>query len=802
YKEKMMEESINTFNGNNVGESVETKRKSQRFDRIKKKLLSTPIYLCPERAYLVTDYFKHHDDVKDPMVIRKAKALRHILSHKSVHIYPDELIVGNMGSRRISALIQPELVGIFMSEELLWIDKRKTTPFQIPWADRLKLLFRVFPYWLTRNMVFRAFYPHIFRLIDYAADQLNATYYLIHEAGGIGHFLPNYEKMLKLGVKGYLKAMDGKEGDLHQAARIVCEGLADFAARMAQEAERLAAGEKNTIRAQELKEIARICHKVPREPAKTFHEALQSLWLTHMAVNLEGLNSAISFGRMDQYLYPYYRRDLEEGRITPERARELLLCFSAKATEHVFLLSERTSQYHGGFLVVQAAIVGGMDQNGKDAVNDLTWLFLDVMEESGLRDPNYQARVHSGSPEDYLERVVDVARKGGGVPAFFSDEASIAALTRHGYSLQEARNYATVGCVELALPGKSFFSTDAGLFNLPICLELALNSGKRLNGRRQTGVATPDPESFTSIDQMIEAFRVQVDNMVARMIGFQQIIEKGNRDYHPTPLSSLLVDGCIESGKDVTAGGAMYNSSGIQGIGVADVADSLAALDDVVFKRRKYTMADILKALRANFSSDPKIQAELLNAPKYGNDQATPDGYADLVVRIFHKALAMYRNTRGGPYVPGFYSVTSHVAFGKRVGALPSGRRAGEPFASSLGPGNGKDRLGPTAVLNSAAHVDSTLAPNGYALNLRFDPGTLAGDRGIDIMCALVRGFFDSGGMQMQLNVLDPEMLKDARVNPGKYPGLVVRVAGYCAYFDDLHDLAKQEIIARTRLEI
>ncbi|MBN2538490.1 MAG: formate acetyltransferase, partial [Deltaproteobacteria bacterium] len=216
----------------------------------------------------------------------------------------------------------------------------------------------------------------------------------------------------------------------------------------------------------------------------------------------------------------------------------------------------------------------------------------------------------------------------------------------------------------------------------------------------------------------------------------------------------------------------------------------------------KYTMPQVLKALRANFSSDPKMQAELLNAPKYGNDHAIPDGYADLVVRIFHKALAMHRNTRGGPYVPGFYSVTSHVAFGKRVGALPSGRRAGEPFASSLGPGNGKDRLGPTVVLNSVAHVDSTLAPNGYALNLRFDPNTLAGDRGIEIMHALVRGFFDSGGMQMQINVLDHEMLKDARVHPGKYPGLVVRVAGYCAYFDDLHDSAKQEIITRTRLQI
>ena len=782
--------------------TLEHKEQSQRFERIKQQLLSTPVHLCPERAYLVTDYFGHHDDPTEPMVIRKAKALRHLLRHKSVRIYPDELIVGNVGSQRISALIQPELSGVFMSGDLLWIDKRKTTPLRIPWRDRLKLLFRVFPYWLVRNMPFRAFFPRFRQLLRYVVEQLNATYYLINEAGGIGHFLPNYEKMLKLGVKGYLEIMVGKEGDLHRAARIACEGLVDFASRLAEEAERLAAAEENTARAAELNEIARICHKVPSGPAETFHEALQSLWLTHMAVSLEGLNSAISFGRMDQYLYPYYRCDLEECRINPERARELLLCFSAKATEHVFLLSEGVSQYHGGYLVVQAAIVGGMDREGKDAVNDLTYLFLDVMEESGLRDPNYQARIHAGSPDSYLRRVADVARKGNGVPALFNDEAAIASLVAHGYPVEEARNYGVVGCVELALPGKSFLSTDAALFNLPLCLELALNRGRRLKGRQQVGAATPDSASFTSIDQVIEAFRAQVEHMVARMIGDLQVIEKGNSDYHPTPFSSLLVDGCLESGQDVTGGGALYNSSGIQGVGVADMADSLAALDEVVFQRHKYTMPQVLKALRDDFASAPEVRAELLKAPKYGNDHTLPDDYANLVVRSFHSALARHRNTRGGSYVPGFYSVTCHVAFGQRVGALPSGRRAGEPFAASLGAANGRDRLGPTALLNSVAHIDSTLSPNGYALNLRFDSRTLAGDQGVNILTALAKGFFESGGMEMQLNVLDPDMLEDARRNPGKYPGLVVRVSGYCAYFDDLPDAAKQDIIARTCLEV
>jgi formate C-acetyltransferase len=774
---------------------------SERFRRIKRELLSMPVYLCPERALLITEFFKKHDDPSDGMPVRMAKALRYLLSRKSVHIYPGELIVGNVGSRRISAITQPELAGVFMTEDLLWIERRRTTPLLISWPDRLRFLFQIIPYWLTRNMNFRAF-KNRRHLLRYIREQLNPTYYLINEAGGIGHFLPNYEKMLRLGVKGYLESMRGKEGDLYEAARIACEGITVFAGRLADEAERLAAAEGDPERKKELKELARICLKVPAEPAETFHEALQSLWLTHLAVNLESLNSAVSFGRVDQYLYPYYAGDIKEGRLTREEARELLLSFTAKAAEHVFLLSERISQYHGGYLVVQAAIVGGTDREGRDAVNDLTYLFLDVMEEAGLRDPNYQARVHAGSPDEYLRRVADVARKGNGMPAVFSDEAAVASLVYHGYPLEEARNYGVVGCVELALPGNSFFSTDAGLFNLPLCLELALNRGRRFGHRRRVGVATPDPSSFRGMDQVIEAFRRQVDYMVERMIADFRVVEGGNRDYHPTPLSSMLVDGCLESGRDLTAGGARYNSSGIQGVGVADVADSLAALDEVVFRKRKLSLQEVLEALREDFARFPRVRAELAGAPKYGNDISLADDYADLAVHIFHDALSGHRNTRGGPYVPGFYSVTCHVAFGRHVGALPSGRGAGKPLAASLGPANGCDRLGPTALLRSVARVDSRLMPNGCALNLRFDPQNLSGEEGADILAALMRGYFAQGGMQVQFNIIDPEVLEDARRNPGKYPGLVVRVAGYCAYFDDLPDATKAEIVSRTRLRL
>jgi formate C-acetyltransferase len=782
--------------------AVATAARSARFARIKQELLGSRVHLCPERAYLVTEFARHHDDPSQPMIVRRAMATRFILQSKPVKVWPDELIAGNMGGHRISALMQPELSGVYMGTELPWIDRRKTTPLQMSWQDRLRMLFDVLPFWLFRNMPFLAFYPRMGRFLRYAGEQLKARYYLINEAGGIGHFLPDYGKVLRLGVNGYLDLMEGRGGDIYRAARIACQGLLDYAWHVADEAERLAREETEPGRKEELQQIARNCRRVPANPAGSFHEALQSLWLTHMAVCLEGINSAVSFGRLDQYLYPFYKHDLEAGRITREQAKELLLCFSAKAAEHVFLLSESVSQYHGGYLVVQAAIVGGMDREGNDATNELTSILLDVMEESGLRDPNYQARVHRGSPDEYLERVLEVARSGHGVPAVFSDEASVQSLVDNGYPVEEARDYAVVGCVELALPGRSFLSTDAALVNLPICLEMALNSGRLLGGGGRKGASTGDVGDFASIDDAIKAFESQVNFMVSRLVDDIQVAERGNRDYHPTAFSSMLVAGCLESGKDITAGGALYNGSGVQGVGLADVADSLAALQTLVFEKKKYSIRQVVKALKDDFRSYPEMRAEMLAAPKYGNDQALPDGYACQVAEIFYRALGKHTNTRGGRYVPGFYSVTCHVAFGGLTGALPSGRKRGEPFASSIGAGNGRDRLGPTALLNSVSCIEPRLSPNGYALNLRFDPAMVEGERGIKVLGALVRGFFEKGGMELQFNILDPEMLEDACRHPGKYPGLVVRVAGYCAYFDDLPQRSKLEIIQRTRLKI
>jgi pyruvate formate-lyase/glycerol dehydratase family glycyl radical enzyme len=773
----------------------------ERLETIRQDLLNSKNELCPERAYLITEFFKHHNDRSEPVVVQKARALAYLLEHKKVSIFPGELIVGNAGTGRKVCIIQPELASTFMAQELLWIDRRKTNPFKISLKDRLKLMTGVIPYWLRWSMPIRMFHNPA-KMPGYIKHQLHPTYYLINEAGGIGHFLPDYEKIIKLGTRGYMESMEGLDTDLAAAARIVCGALERWAERLAGEAERLAAVETDENRGDELLEIARICRKVPRRPAETLQEALQSMWTTHLAVMLESLNSAVSFGRIDQYLCPYYQKDIDSGRLTREQATELMLLFSAKATEHVFLLSKMISEYHGGFLVVQAAIVGGTDGDGGDATNPFTYVMLDVMEKHRMRDPNYQARVHKGSPAQYLERALDVARKGFGAPALFNDGAVVAALVEHGFPVEDARNYGIVGCVEPSIPGKSFLSTDAGLFNLPICMELALNEGRRWRSRIRSGAATADPAGFQDIDDVIDAFQVQLDHQVDRMIDDFHMVEKGNMDYHPTPLSSMLVEGCLESGRDLTEGGATFNSSGIQGVGVADVADSLAALEKLVFREKRYTMAEVTEALRGDFEGREALRVELTRAPKYGNEDRQADGYADLVVRMFHDSLARHRSNRGGDYVPGFYSVTCHVAFGAVTGALPSGRKAGQPFGNGVGPACGADRSGPTALLNSVSSLDSSLMPNGNALTLRFDPADVRGEKGVNVLVGLTKGFFERGGMELQMNVLDPEMLQDARSHPGKYPELVVRVAGYCARFDDLPDSTKQEIVNRTRLKV
>ncbi len=781
---------------------------SDRVQEINRRLLEAPPALSAERALLVTRFFKRHADPGEPVVLRKASALAWLLQRKAVRIRPRELLVGCFTEHVVGGNLYPELHGLGMLEDLFVFERRQPNPLRVARGDRRRLLLQVAPYWLPRFLAVRAFGP--LRAVPFALSQLNATSHLVNETGGIAHFVPDYQGLVDRGTSGLRAeatarfaevAPDSEEAAFLRAVDRALQGLEDFAAGYRAEAERQAAAEREPERRAELLRIADACGRVPTQPARTLHEGLQSILFAQIALNLESLDHAISPGRLDVILEPLYRADIEAGRLDRGAAYELLGLFALKLCEVVPVFSRRTTRFHGGMFNGQVVVVGGVDPTGEDVTGEVTWLLLELMDALRTRQPNYHARIHPGSPAPYRRRIAQALAAGAVSPAVYNDDAVIGAMRARGFPVAEARDYATVGCVEPVPAGQAFLSTDAALFNLPLCLELALNEGRRFGRRKRVGAATPPAEEMGSAEELAAAFEAQVRHGIGRLLGELRVIERANRDHHPTPLTSALVRGCVEKGLDASAGGARWNGSGIQGVGAPEVGDSLAAVEHVVFGQGRATMAEVVGACRSGFAGAEALRARLLRAPRYGNDDEAADRWTARVVEIYADALQGERNTRGGDYAPGFYSVTSHQAFGDVVGALPTGRRRGEPFSSGISPGNGAERRGPTASLSSAARLPLERAGNGVNFNLALAPWTVGGQGGPATLQALIDGGFAAGAMQVQVNVLDPAVLVEARDHPGRHPGLLVRVSGYSAYFDDLSPQIKQEIIDRTLFE-
>ena len=782
---------------------------SERVRRLHQKVLHTPPALCAERAVLVTDYFRRRANRKKPVVQQKAEALAHILRHKRATIYPDELLVGSFCSHRVGGGLLPELHGVAMLEDLFVFPHRQVNPIAVSKDTRYKLLFKVLPYWLPRFLALKIRPRH--RAVRFVVDQLNATRYLINETGGISHFVPDYGRLLALGTTGYRAeanqrlqqvAPDSAEAQFLQAVVIVCDGLDDFAANYATEARNQAKAEANRARQEELELVAQICDRVPSQPARSLHEALQCLVFAQIALNLESLDNSVSPGRLDQILWPYYEGDRLAKKLTQPQALELLGCYAVKLCEIVPIFSRRVSRFHGGMFNGQVVVVGGRDEKGDDATNEITYLLLLLMDQLRTRQPNYHARLHKGSPDGYRCQIAKTLAAGAVSPALYNDEVITPILQSRGVSDKDALNYALVGCVEPVAAGKSYFSTDAALTNLPLCLELALNGGRRFNHWRRLGIATPPAEECTSIEEVLDLFSQQVDYLVEQLLADLWSVERANAEYHPTPLTSMLLDGCMEKACDASAGGARYNGSGVQAVGIVDIGDSLTALECVVFRDGKATMAEVIEACKRDFQGNEVLLARLRHAPKFGNDDAMADGFVARVMELFANCIAGRENSRGGAIAPGFYSVTSHQGFGEKVGAMPSGRRSQTPFSSGISPANGVRRSGPTAALRSMASLPLHRAQNGINFNLELAPWAVSGAEGSKTMQRLLDGAFRAGCMQLQVNVLDPKVLIDARNNPGKHPGLLVRVSGYSAYFDDLSPSMKQEIIDRTVYEL
>ena len=777
----------------------------ERIDRLKKAVMSSKPDICPERALIWTDYFRSRKNRKKSPYISIAEALSEVLRRKSIMIHDDELIVGNFSSKRVGGSIFPELHGIPVLLDLFTFEKRKTNPLEINPKDKWSLL-KIIPFWLFKFLAMKA-YKSPLKTISLIMDQMKGHYYLINEAGGISHFTPDYESLIKYGTEGYMKKVEEAQmktekysgsWNFYEGIKIICEGLAGFGQRYSDLAGQLALTETDDTRKKELEEISLVCRNVPKYGAKNFHEALQSIFFTQIALNLESLDNAVSPGRMDQYLFPYYIKDMKRGILTREKAKELLSCFSIKMSEIIPVFSRHLTQFHGGMFNGQVVTVGGTDSAGCDATNELSYIFLEIMDELRMRQPNYHARINTGSPEEYLKKIYTILSNGGNSPALYCDETIIEIMIKNGYTVEDARNYSGVGCVEPVCQGKSFASTDAALFNLPVILELTLNGGRRLGSIFRTGAKTPAISSMKSMTDLTNAFSIQLKHRLNRLIDDMKAIESANFRFHPTPLTSMLIDGCIEKGACSTGGGARYNFSGIQCVGPVDTGDALRAIEKAVYEENILTLPDIVKMLKRNFP-DENTRQNMKKIPKFGNDDPAADRWTKFAIDTFSSQIRSFgKNTRGGDYTTGLYSVTAHEYFGRITGALPHGRRRGTTFSSGISPINGVDIKGPTAILNSINRLDFSVAANGINFNMKFTPLALRGVEGIKALESLVKTYFKRGGMQVQINILDPAVLIEARDNPDKYPGLLVRVSGYSAYFNDLSPAMKDEIISRS----
>ena len=779
--------------------------------RLRDNMLSQKPRMCAERAAIYTEVYRRNES--DPMIVRRSKALRELLETMTIYILDGELIVGNQASTPRSAPVYPETESRYILQDGLdTFEGRRYDPFVVT-PEVQETLEDVLPQWLGRtveDVAARKMPAHTYWLTDEIPHSVYHSQ--IHLRGGIGHIAGGFERVLARGFDGLrreaeerLIALDLSEPDslerhdFYRAAIITCDGVARFAERYAELARKLAAQEGHAERKAELEKIAQVCDQVPARPARTFHEAVQAIWFSHLLLQIESNGLGVSPGRIDQYLYPYYEQDLAAGEISREEAQALIECFWVKCEEIKRVYDTLSAQNFSGYTTGLNVTIGGQKADGTDAANAVSYMCLEAQYRLKTAHPNFTVRYHNKIPDDLLHRACQVVRQGTGMPEFLNDEAHIPSIINRGVTLRDARGYTNIGCVEPAVPGKTCSWSNAAMFNLGKCLELALNDGRCLLCGEQIGPRTGDPEAFESIADVMSAYQEQVRYFVKQMVISLNAIDVTHRELLPTPYLSLLVDDCVERGQDVTAGGAHYNFTSPQGVGVADVADSLAAIKKLVFEERSVSWGDLLAALSSDFEGREELRQTLINAaPKYGNDDDYVDQFARFAGRVYCEEVEQYRNPRGGVYNPGLYPVSAHVPMGKNVAALPSGRKATTPLADGVSPTHGSDKKGPTGVINSVGKLDHIIASNGTLLNQKFHPKVLEDEKGLRSLGDLIRSFFDMRGKHIQFNVIDSDTLRQAQKTPEQYAGLAIRVAGYSAFFTQLSRDMQDDIIERT----
>ncbi len=779
-----------------------------RIQKLRNQSLKAVPAVSAERALLVTEFYRDLAPAATPVPVLRALAFRHILENKAVVIGDGELIVGERGPAPKATPTYPEIT-CHSLEDLDILDKRPKTPFKVSPATRRAYKDVIIPYWKGHSLRDRIFAE--------MAEEWRSAY----EAGLFTEFMEQRAPgHTVLDGKIYGKGMDDFRADIARALEsldvltdpqalakreelramdIAAQALVRLAERYAEKARQMARTEKDRTRKAELLEIAATSDRVPRHAPRTFREALQYYWFVHLGVITE-LNTWDSFnpGRLDQHLYPFYKKGLEDGSLTEDSARELLEAFWVKfnnqpAPPKVGVTAEESATYTDFCLIN----VGGVRPDGEDGVNDLSYLILDVIQEMRLLQPSSMVQISKKTPDRFLKRALKIVETGFGQPSIFNTDAIIQEMLRQGKAVEDARTGGASGCVETGSFGKENYNLT-GYFNLTKVLELTLNDGLDPRTGRRLGLKTGRPQDWKSFDELFAAFERQLVHFVEIKVRGNNIIERLYAEVLPAPFLSLLIDDCVVRGRDYHDGGARYNTSYIQGVGLGTMTDCLAAIKHHVFEAGTVTMGSLLAALKSDFKGKEFLRQQLLNkSPKYGNDDDAADDLTRAVFEAYYRAVNGRPNTKGGTYRINLLPTTVHVYFGKVVGATPDGRRAGQPLSEGISPVQGADRKGPTAVIKSASKIDH-VRTGGTLLNQKFTPQLLASDEGLANLAHLVRSYFKLDGHHIQFNVVTAGTLREAQKHPERYRDLIVRVAGYSDYFVDLSLDLQDEIIRRT----
>lgn len=827
--------------------------KSDRIPKLVENLYAKMPEIESARAILITESYRQTEN--EPMVIRRAKAFAHILENIPIVIRDLELIVGSTTIAPRGCQTYPEFSYEWLEAEFDTVEKRSADPFYISEKTKQELK-EANAYWkgkTTSELATSYMEPETLLAMEHNIFTPGNYFY-----NGVGHVTVKYGEVLAIGFSGIkakaqaeldkLCLADGdyqKKSRFLEAVMISCDAAIEYARRYARLALKEAEECTDPVRKRELLQIAQNCANVPEKGATGFYEACQSFWFVQQLLQIESSGHSISPGRFDQYMYPYYQKDMESGKITREFAQELMDCIWVKLNDLNKCRDAASAEGFAGYSLFQNLIAGGQNEEGIDVTNDLSFMSIQASMHVFLPQPSLSVRVWNGTPHEFLIRAAELTRTGIGLPAYYNDEVIIPSLMSRGLTLQDARDYNIIGCVEPQKSGKTEGWHDAAFFNMCRPLELVFSNG--IDKGVRIGPATGNVEDMTTFEQFYDAYKKQMDYAIQLLVNADNAIDMAHAERCPLPFLSSMVDDCMKVGKTVQEGGAVYNFTGPQGFGVANMADSLYSVKTLVYDEKKITMGELKEALATNYgkglgaedvaamtakianelkeagktigekevaailntvvaaSEAPEVKANgkrilklIEEVPKFGNDIPEVDAFARDVAYTYTEPLQNYKNPRGGSFQAGLYPVSANVPLGAQTGATPDGRLAYQPVADGVSPSAGKDVNGPTAAANSVSRLDHYIASNGTLFNQKFHPSALSGRNGLENFVGLIRSYFDQKGSHMQFNVVSRETLLDAQKHPEQYKHLVVRVAGYSALFTTLSKSLQDDIIRRT----